>query len=420
MAPSVLLIAYHFPPVAVSSGMQRTLSLARYLPQLGWRPVVLTVSTGAYEETRDDQLQDIPSEVVVSRAFALDAARHLAIRGQYWSRLAIPDRWASWWLAAVVQGLRLIEKYRIDAIWSTYPIATAHRIAATLARRSGRPWVADFRDPMVEFDERTGQHFPPDPKLRRARLDIERLVMERATCSVFCTEGARLICLARYPNVARDKLLVIPNGYDEEAFREAESLVSSPLDGRVVLLHSGTIYPGMDRDPSALFRVLRAMLRDGSISPGDFELRLRATGHDEHFRRLAAEEGVQEIVQTMPGLPYREALAEMMQAQGLLLLQGETSNPAVPAKLYEYLRAKRPIVPLVDSRGETAATLRAVGLNPGCALNDEHAIDCTLRSWLSVVRSGTTRLPDEALVKGYARSAQAARVASVFKAVAGL
>ncbi|WP_276678948.1 hypothetical protein [Nitrosomonas europaea] len=37
-------------------------------------------------------------------------------------------------------------------IWSTYPIATAHLIGLTLQRLTGIPWMADFRDPMVQPD----------------------------------------------------------------------------------------------------------------------------------------------------------------------------------------------------------------------------------------------------------------------------
>ena len=38
-----LLIAYHFPPFAQSSGIQRTLRFAQYLPVFGWEPVILKV-----------------------------------------------------------------------------------------------------------------------------------------------------------------------------------------------------------------------------------------------------------------------------------------------------------------------------------------------------------------------------------------
>ena len=53
----VLLIAFHFPPVRGSSGLQRTLAFSRYLPEFGWQPSVLTADPRAYEATGDDQLK---------------------------------------------------------------------------------------------------------------------------------------------------------------------------------------------------------------------------------------------------------------------------------------------------------------------------------------------------------------------------
>jgi hypothetical protein len=88
--------------------------------------------------------------MIVERAFALDASRQLAVRGRYPAFMARPDRWVSWWLGAVPKGLAMIRKYRPQAIWSTYPIATAHKIACTLQRLTGLPWIADFRDPMAQ------------------------------------------------------------------------------------------------------------------------------------------------------------------------------------------------------------------------------------------------------------------------------
>ena len=50
----VLMIAYHFPPMKGSSGIQRTLRFASYLPAYGWDPVVLTVKPTAYDTASND------------------------------------------------------------------------------------------------------------------------------------------------------------------------------------------------------------------------------------------------------------------------------------------------------------------------------------------------------------------------------
>jgi hypothetical protein len=114
----------------------------------------------------------------------LDVQRQLSIRGKYPGFLAQPDRWSTWWVAAVWKGLRLIRQHQINAIWSTYPIMTAHCIAHTLSRVTGLPWIADFRDP-VSGSVEAGNPFSVSSQTR-----WERKVLDRATRVVFTTPGA--------------------------------------------------------------------------------------------------------------------------------------------------------------------------------------------------------------------------------------
>ena len=195
----VLMIAFHFPPMLGSSGLQRTLKFTRYLPDHGWQPIVLSANAKVYQATSDAQLGEIGATAVVRRAWSLDAARDLSIRGAYPSWLALPDRWASWWLGAVPAGLALIRRYRPDAIWSTFPIATSHLIGLTLARYSGLPWIADFRDSMTE------EHYPADARTRRVYRWIERHTVNRCRAAVFTTPGAARMYAARYPEIPSER-----------------------------------------------------------------------------------------------------------------------------------------------------------------------------------------------------------------------
>src|SRR6185503_2245496 len=107
-ARRLLLIAFHFPPIQGSTGVTRTLAFAKYLRDYGWEVAVLTVHPRAYTEVRADNLQTVRPHVMVERASALDAQRHLSIRGRYASFLALPDRWQSWIPAGIARGVRLV------------------------------------------------------------------------------------------------------------------------------------------------------------------------------------------------------------------------------------------------------------------------------------------------------------------------
>jgi hypothetical protein len=414
------MIVFHYPPCRGSSGLQRTLSFSRYLPNLAWEPVVLTVKPSVHSQTSYDQIGDIPANVPVERAFALDTRRDLGIRGRYLKWMALPDVWVSWFLWAVPLGLRLVRKYKPKIIWSTYPIATAHLIGLALHRLTGIPWIADFRDPMIEINPVTGQRRPADGASWRVWNVLERLTVKYCSRAVFTTEGAVRIYAERYPHVPSSRWAIIPNGYDEDHFVAAERLAveRSSEKSRIVLLHSGVLYGGTDRDPSQFFGALGKLRRDGKISPSTLRVVLRASGYESQYQMMIRKHAIEDIVFLEPAIPYREALAEMLTADGLLIFQGYTSNPAIPAKLYEYFRARRPIFALVDSEGDTAKTLKAVGIGTMVPMDSEDGIAKGLLEFFQRVREGRAPVLDPVTVKNYAREFHARELAQLLDTVA--
>jgi glycosyltransferase involved in cell wall biosynthesis len=416
---AVLLVAFHYPPCGVSSGLQRAFCFSRDLLEYNWSPLVLTAHPRAYPATKTDQLSQIPAAVRVRRAFALDSTKHLAIRGRYFGWSALPDAWVTWLLGAIPAGLEMIRRYRPRVIWSTYPLATAHLIGMALHRSTGIPWIADFRDPMTEIDSVTQQRFPENATLWRVRRWIERKTLELCTRAVFVTPGALQMYQARYPQFA-DRMTLVGNGYDEVNFQAAEGRVElfSEKRGKIVLVHSGVLYPGPDRDPSAFFAALAELRRSGQI-PSNLEIRLRATGYDSHYQKLIARFGLQDVVRLEPAISYQDALAEMLAADGLLVFQGSTSNPAVPAKLYEYIRARRPIFALVDKAGDTAAVLRQAGAGVQVPLDDSAEISKGLLDFLAQLQGGTAPLPRPDAIEQHSRRLKARELAGLMDEVAG-
>jgi glycosyltransferase involved in cell wall biosynthesis len=418
----VLMIAYHFPPIRGSSGLQRTLSFCRYLPAYGWRPIVLTVHPRAYPAVGDDQLADIPPDTRVIRCFALDSARHLAIRGAYPRLFALPDRWIGWWFGGVPAGLRLIRRYAPEIIWSTHPVATAHLIGGTLHRLTNVPWVADIRDPMVELDPTIGHVHPEDRPQRAAALAIERLCARRAARAVFCTGNALAAMRRRHAEAAAGRWAVIENGYDEAPFADASRRAGARAapGGPRRLLHSGLLYASDNRDPTAFFDALRGLAAEGRIGPANLNVVLRATGHDDIYRAKIAERGLAEIVRLEPAIPYRDALAEMLAADGLLVFQGYTSNQAIPAKLYEYLRAGRPIFAMAHPDGATAGLLREAGVGTVVPLDDVARIAVGLTDFLDQMAAGRAKVAAPELIRRYSREARTAELARLLDDAAGV
>jgi glycosyltransferase involved in cell wall biosynthesis len=401
------MVAYHFPPLAGSSGIQRTLRFARHLPDAGWEPLVLTTIPGAYERTSPDLDAEIPRELIVRRAFALDAARQLSVLGRYPRLLARPDRWATWRFDAVRVGMRMIRTFRPDAIWSTYPIATAHCIGQRLHDRSGLPWVADFRDPMAQVD------YPEEPQLRELFRRIESAAIASAACSVFTTPGAAREYARRYPQRAAC-MRVIENGYDEESFAAVEqeaAALGALQPGRLTLLHSGIVYPS-ERDPSRLLQALGQLKQSGRLDAARLSVRFRAAVHNELLRDLAQRYDVADLVEIAPPIGYRAALLEMLRADGLLVLQASNCNDQIPAKIYEYLRARRPLLALTDPAGDTAQALRAAGVGRVAQLDRADEIARLLEEFAAGPALRASLLPQEAAVRGASRAARARELAA--------
>lgn len=408
----ILFIAYHFPPILGSSGYLRTLKFTRYLPESGFEPTVLTVRPEAYPEWNEAQNAQIPPGIAVERTFALDAGRHLAFRGRYPQIMGIPDRYGTWIPGAIVAGLGIIRRKKIDAILSTYPIPSAHVIGGALARLTGLPWVADFRDPM--YDDVAG----PLPLLMRARKAIETGAMRRCTRALVCTQGVHDLFVRRYGGAAGRKTHVIPNGFDENDFRELED-VPRAAGAPVTFIHAGLLQQE-DRDPVPFFRGLRHALDRGLIRPGGMVVKLMGTGNNDVFAREIAALRLEDTVKLLPPQPYAKALKEMAASDILLLFQGPSCDPQIPAKLYEYLRIGKPILAVTTAQGETGRAVLSAAAGEIVAWDDPAAIAAKAGEWVGKVEAGSP-LPRCArpAAMAYSRQNQARVLAGVLAALPG-
>ncbi len=413
MQRRVLLVAFHFPPLLGSSGWLRTAAFARHLPEHGWEPVVLSPSPRAYSATSPAGLSTVEG-IETHRTFALDTSRQLSIRGRYPLALALPDRWVSWFPAAVATGLRIIRRRRPSVIWATFPVPTAIAIGLALRRMSGLPLIVDLRDAMVDPD------YPETPSERWAYRWLEKHAIHSADAIVLTTPGAAALYRDRYPEIQADRFHIIPNGYDEDAFVRAERKVAANRhdDGTEIrLLHSGLL-SRVDRDPRAFFEALKHLSGAGIIQKYGLRIVLRGSGDEVHYQQQIDRLGISEFVQLAPSVDYETALSEMLEADGLLLFQGTTCNHAIPAKIFEYFRARRPILALTDPAGDTAQLMRDEGVGELADLSDEVDIERGLKSFLENLQSGCSPVADRAAIRRYSRSGLTGEFAGLLNSVA--
>ena len=110
----------------------------------------------------------------------------------------------------------------------------------------------------------------------------------------------------------------------------------------------------------------------------------------------------------------------MRRADGLLLFQGAQCNRQIPAKAYEYLACRRPIIGLVDSSGDTHELIARQWHVPYVAdMQSATAIAEVLRKFLSDLRRHDVFIPAAGLVEKHSRAAGAAQLAELFDEVSG-
>lgn len=381
----------------MSSGHLRTLGFARYLPNAGWDPIVLSARAMAYPMIAPIAPGSIPDGCPVHRALAFDARRHFSIAGKYPGFLGLPDRWISWWPFAVTQARRLIDRHRVQAIWSTYPIMTAHRIAYSLHRMTGLPWIADFRDPVGSAGDAA------DSRSARSQRHWESVALQAASRSVFTTPGTLRDYAARHPDLsAAQRLTVIPNGYDEGAFGDLPPPTLRPPGAPLVLVHSGLLYQ-RGRNPVPFMAALAQLRDSGKIDVDGVRVILRASRSEKEYSQEIQRLRLEGVVSLLPSTSHHDALAEQMAADGLLLFQGPEFDRQVPAKLYEYLRIGRPIFALTNPDGDTATVLRDTGGAVVAPIDDVAEIAARLEPFIRGLGSGCAPTADATAIRRYSR-----------------
>jgi glycosyltransferase involved in cell wall biosynthesis len=214
--------------------------------------------------------------------------------------------------------------------------------------------LADFRDPWVAGDWSA----PAARARKRWEVRAEAAVMRDADAIVANTPGACELLAEAYPEQAA-KMVAITNGYDPESF-EANPI--PPLAGQTVdIVHPGQIYA--NRDPGPFLEAIRGLGPDAI--PGRRSLRVRFIGRfgntSQRYEDQVRAGGLEGVVSLSGQMPYARSLWEMVRVDVLLLMDSPGRRAGVPAKLYEYIGAGRPILALAESDSDVAWVLRESG-----------------------------------------------------------
>jgi len=401
----VLIVSRAFPPIN-ASGAVRVGKLAKYLPQFGWEPVVLTIANGInlpqtlaveMDETKIVRVPHFYLGRSITRIRPLGVLYELPIIG---TLLSEP---IGWYFHAVKEGLKILNKENIDVIFSSSLPKTSHFIASRLHQKTKTPWVAEYRDLWVNsYNNRNHLYNFFERKL-------EKVVMKGCDLLITVSEST----VKELEAVHSKRVETIHNGFDEEDYLE-----DVPLTSKFTLTYTGGIYAGK-RDPTPLFQAVAELSKEGKISPEDFEVRFYGGSSVGNLQPIIESYHLKKIVKIYGFVSFKESTKRQKESTALLLL--EWNNPLArhnySGKIFEYLGAHRPILAIAYKTGAIDRLLQETGA--GILANEVKAIKDVLSRWLEEWhKSGKITSywsPNLNTINKYTRKKQAGKLAQLLE-----
>ncbi len=335
---TVLLASYHFPPSA-ASGSFRLLGFARHLPKHDWRMAVVAPPKMPWEPVDEGLAAQIPPETAI---YPVPYRQ-----GGLFQRFA---PFCYWLPSALSACRRAIREQNAEALLTSGPPHQIHLLGLALKRRYGIPWIADFRDPWI-----TAGH--ESATAGRTWRMLEQAVMRQADVIVANAPGACGALRDGFPAL-ESKFVTITNGFDGELFEPKEP-IRTPADGEPrIIVHTGATYYG--RDPRPFLDALK--LWGQPAKPLHAHFYGQPPEATYNLDDEARQRGLEGSVSVTGQVSYADSLRAMMTADILLLLDSPGRRIGVPAKLYEYIGAGRPILALGECDGDLAWVLSQSGL----------------------------------------------------------
>ncbi|MBS7632034.1 glycosyltransferase [Candidatus Bathyarchaeota archaeon] len=395
--------------------------LAKYLPEFGWEPVVLTTPLGENPETHFGPPNDFKKTTRVVETFGYSSPygkRHAASgkHGKIFSLLRFfyryyreitqyPDAEKGWKPFALSAGSRLLRDEKIDAIISSSSPVTSHLIASELKKRHGTPWIADFRDLWTQ------NHSYPYSFIRKlfeTKLELKTMANADAMITV-SEEWAR-----KLKTLHQKKVETIYNGFDPEMLNTGKTSLTPNFS----VTYTGQIY--RKQDPSKFLAVLKELVDQERIPRSMIEVRFYGP-HNEQLASCAEKLGLSDIVKQHGVISRQASLEKQRESQILLLLNWEDAQErgVHTGKIFEYLASQRPIL-ATGGFGDDAVSKLLIETDSGIYCSDKNAIkEALVAFYAEYEKKGKVSYKENvSKISKYSYREMARRFAEILKEVA--
>lgn len=432
MKKVALLAPYFLPRRRV--GAWRPFKFAIHLQEFGWEPHVITIQTdgGSLTEREQELLDPIPI-YPVRPPFDFTRQRESPYRFNGSLQHAVPDGGGQqqsllspllgWidkhfpidtWLPLFALQRGQVEGYvrsiNPDLLWSTGDPWSSHWLAGQLARKFQLPWVADFRDPWTLGDLRLKNR---SSMARRMDRRYERQVVQEASCLTFTSQRTEQLYANRYAAEIQSTETIY-NSFDSVLFKEPNASSRHFDNDYLNLVFFGTFRP---LSPARPFIALLDRLNRRAPEVAS-RIRMHSFGPlDREEQAIVRSRGLTANFNQFSPIPLEEALPVLRQADILWLSTHQRRENIIPAKLWDYLAARRPIISVAPNP-EIRQILQQTGAGVQFGIGQQQVICSLLAECVEARQNGAelpiaTRFDDEA-IKRYDADVATQKLTAIF------
>ena len=350
----ILFITFRFPPEN-SMGSYRTGAMAKYLEKMEYQIIVVTKSC---ERT---EVNDVPQETKRAIIYRLnrktkEIKRHIGVekdkvikkikiqhrpknqRSKFHIKLnkilkdifRWPDGNYKWYNFAKTKIMEIVENEKPDIILSSALPPSVHILAAKIVKKTGLPWIADYRD--------LWYNNPLFKRIFPFNL-IEKLIEKRTMkyCKVITSVSMPLCNTLK--NLHNKKTYLIYNGFDD---KDITNYNATRKIEKFKITYTGSLHPIFSPTGNFVKAINYLISKNNNIE----KLEVNFWGDGISPNVLKKYPSVRGYIHNHSKTSHQKVIEEQRNSHILLLIiwNYRDLEGVLTGKLFEYLAARRPIL----------------------------------------------------------------------------
>lgn len=418
----VLIITYYWPP-AGGPGVQRWLKFVKYLQDYEVEPIVYIPDNPNYPIIDESFVDEIPKNIKIykhpikepygwanflsknktkqiSSGIIQQKNQSLVEKVLLWVRgnFFIPDARKNWVKPSVSYLTEILKKENIKTVVTTGPPHSVHLIGYRLQQKIGVKWVADFRDPWTTI----GYHkkLKLSAASEKKHKDLEHLVLNSADSVIVTSTTTK----EEFSSITNKPIEVITNGFDGPISDALD------LDVQFTISHIGSLLTG--RNPLNLWKALSELIDTNEAFKEHLKLQFVGVVSEDVLASIY-EYGLEPYVKLIGYVSHTDAIHYQEKSQVLLLseIDSPDTEGIIAGKLFEYMRAKRPILGIGPKNWEVGCIIKDTNSGVAFDYSDNSNLKSLLLEWFKLYQEKNLKVQSTNISK-YSRKELTAKLAA--------